>query len=142
MTPSNRPAGKPVAVFAEPPAQTALSPRRRLLTGLLAVQLFFLFLVFPLLFVYFENKEPEAAGELSQRPPAYSLIDGLYWSLITPVAPGPHPAWPQTAAGKTLVRISDTAKLLAIATGVGLLYETILTRRRQAPARRRYLRRD
>jgi hypothetical protein len=146
MTPANHPAGGPFLEFTGPPAQKAPpSKRRRLLIGLLAAQLLLLFLVFPLLFVYVENREPpaepEAAEELNRLPPTYSFIDGLYWSLITPIPLGSDPAWPQTAAGKALVRLSDATKLLAIGTGAGLLYETILRQKKQKQARMQYLRR-
>jgi hypothetical protein len=122
---------KPIGLQRPPPTK-----KRRILITLLGIQLCLLFLVFPLLILYFENEQPQpefetADGiELSSQPgQPYSYINGLYWSLITPVALNSIDPWPQTGQGWFIVRLSDATKLLTVCTSVRLFHDILLARR-------------
>jgi hypothetical protein len=121
--------------------------RRNILVILLIVQLLLLFLIFPLLFVHFENKqsqqvlEPTTETDLSGEPIRYrSYADGLYWSMITPIPLSTNDNWPQTSQGRLLVRVSDVTKLLTLGVSAGLIYDSIMARRLQEISRWRQLR--
>ena len=121
--------------------------KRRILITLLAVQLLLLFVVFPLVILYFENEyvqpelEPDNGVELTSRlRPYYSYIDGLYWSLITPIALDSTDAWPQTRKGWLIVRVSDATKLLTIGVSARLLHDTIMNHKIRGIRRLRYIR--
>jgi hypothetical protein len=103
------------------------------LVGLLGLQLLLLFLVFPLLFIHFENEqarqEIEAINGLDptdELRPSPSFFDGLYWSLITPIKLDADHSWPKTSEGWTLVRVSDVTKVLTVGTAAGLFYDAII----------------
>lgn len=109
--------------------------RRILFTVLLIFQVTLLLVVFPSLFVYFENRavspELETTTEIeplnSSRPiPTY--LDGLIWSLYTPLTLNPDETWPQTRPGQILVRVSDVTKVLMIGTGAALFHDTLTNR--------------
>lgn len=94
-------------------------PRRRFrfLIGLLFTLSLLLLLVFPLLFLHVESGQSlleveEAAGAGDDALYA-SFASALYWSIVTPVSLD-FDGWPQTSAGKFLVRTSDVTKLLAL----------------------------
>ena len=78
------------SVYQPPPPPR--KRKRNILIGLLSLQLLFLLLIFPLLFLHFENtkvrQELEASDKMSRLGESVqdrSFIDGLYWSLITPI---------------------------------------------------------
>ena len=116
-------------------------PRRircRFLVAILILQLILLFLVFPWLFIFFENEQTrqeieEANGsDLSSKPRQdRSYINSLYWSLSTPITIGSDNAWPQTRNSRVLIRISDVIKLLTVGVIAGLLYHTMIIRKIQ-----------
>lgn len=106
--------------------------KRRMLIALLFLQVTLLLVVFPWFFVYFENQadspELEPATEIeslnsSRRSPTF--LDGLIWSLYTPLTLNPDETWPQTRPGQILVRVSDVTKVLMIGTGAALLHDTL-----------------
>jgi hypothetical protein len=106
-----------------------------MLTALLILQVTLLLAVFPWLFVYFENQadspELEPATEIEalngpRQSPTY--LDGLIWSLYTPLTLGPDETWPQTRPGQILVRVSDVTKLLTIGVGAALFHDTLTNR--------------
>lgn len=117
--------GEPSGSQRPPPTQ-----KRRILVTLLAIQLFLLFVAFPLLMIHFENERVKSALESSQGedlPGQYSYIDGLYWSLVTPIALKSREPWPQSSKGWLVVRISDAAKLLTIGVTVRLFHDIIIS---------------
>ena len=121
--------------------------KRRILITLLAVLLLLLFVAFPLLILYFENAhvqpelEPDNGPVLtSQLRRSYSYIDGLYWSLTTPIALGSKDAWPQSRKGWLMVRVSDAAKLLTVGVSARLLHDIVVNHKVRDIPRWRYIR--
>ena len=121
-------------VWLQPPHRV----RCRFLVAILILQLTLLFLVFPWLFIFFENEQTrqeieEANGsDLSSEPRQdRSYINGLYWSLSTPITIGSDNAWPQTRNSRVLIRISDVIKLLTVGVIAGLLHHTMIIRKIQ-----------
>ena len=110
-----------------------LSRKRPILWGLLLLQLFLLFLLFPFLLVYVENdylrQTVQDAPHLESpaEPRFYSYLDGLYWTLITPIAVNSNENWPKSDRGWLLVRISDVTKILTVGVGAGLVHDTMIT---------------
>lgn len=109
--------------------------KRCMLTSLLILQVTLLLIVFPWLFVYFENQadspELESPPEVelfNSSGPSPSYLDGLIWSLYTPLTLGPDETWPQKWPGQILVRVSDVTKLLTIGVGAALFHDTLTNR--------------
>lgn len=111
--------------------------RRRILINLLALQVAMLFLLFPVLLVYIENdrlrQQFNLAGqtEFGVEREYYTYIDGLYWTLITPISLKSNDRWPASCQGWLLVRLSDATKLLTVGVTAGLMHDTVTTRQIQ-----------
>lgn len=107
--------------------------KRRILITLLAVQLLLLFLIFPLLIAYFESEYIQPEVEQGDEPelisnnlqPYHHYIDGLYWSLVTPISVSSTAAWPKSPQSWFIVRVSDVTKLLTIGVSARLLHDRI-----------------
>lgn len=108
-----------------------LSRRKRLhlLRSLLIASILLLLLFFPLLFMHFESGQTvrEVEEAVDNDTLSYSLASALYWSIITPISLDLD-GWPQTPAGRLLVRLSDVTKLLAVLAGVALFYHSLSVR--------------
>lgn len=121
--------------------------KRRILISMLAMLLLLLFVAFPLLILYFENGhvqpelEPDNRQVLtSQLRRSYSYIDGLYWSLTTPIALGSKNAWPQSREGWLMVRVSDATKLLTAGVSTRLLHDVVVNHKIRDVPRWHYIR--
>lgn len=121
--------------LAEQKSQQRPSPRkrRRFLAAVLILQLLLIFLVFPMLFIYFENdqarqkiEESKRADLLNEPHQDRSYINGLYWSLITPITIGSDDTWPQTRNSRVLIQISGVIKLLTVGVAAVLLRDLII----------------
>lgn len=122
--------------------------RRILLTILLIFQVTLLLVIFPWLFVYFENQtDPPQIGSrfeadlLNKTPVRPTYLDGLFWSLYTPLTLGLDETWPQTRPGQILVRASDITKVLMIGTGAALFHHALTHRHIQKGSVVWYIRR-
>jgi len=105
---------------------------RRLLAAFLLLQLVFIVVVFPLLFINAENGaiqeaiEETAEVDLEDDPAApqnLSYLDGVYWSLITASSIGYGDVTPRTNTGRI---IAATLGVMGVIT-TGLLAGLILT---------------
>lgn len=121
--------------------------KRRILVTMLAVLLLLLFVAFPLLILYFENEhvQPDFESDnrqvlTSQLRRSYSYIDGLYWSLTTPIALGSKDAWPQSRKGWFMVRVSDATKMLTVGVSTRLLHDIVVNHKVRDIPRWRYIR--
>ena len=119
------------------PRQPSSKRRGYILFGLLSIQISLLFLIFPALIIHFENEwiaheQGQTYGvDLPGEPDQFfSYIDGLYWSLLTPISLDSTQQGPQTRNGKLLVRISDATKLLTVVTA-GMFHYVMLVRKAQ-----------
>ncbi|MCZ7574171.1 MAG: potassium channel family protein [Ardenticatenaceae bacterium] len=109
--------------------------KRRILYSYLIVQAILILIVFPLLFVHYENGEIEVAIEKAANvdlPPEshqyLSYADGLYWSVITAASIGYGDITPVTFGGRVIAATLGTMGVLTIGVIAGLILNWITPR--------------
>lgn len=109
--------------------------KRRLLYGYLALQVLLVFLVFPALFIQFENgaiqqQIAQATNlDLGNEPRQFlSFADGLYWSIITSASVGYGDITPGSDGGKFLAAVAGVMGVLTVGVIAGLVLNWVTPR--------------
>jgi voltage-gated potassium channel Kch len=109
--------------------------KRRILYGYLILQAILVLIVFPLLFIHYENGEIARAIEKAANvdlPPEsrqyLSYADGLYWSIITAASIGYGDVTPVTQGGKIIAALLGTMGVLTVGVIAGLILNWITPR--------------
>lgn len=111
--------------------------RKRGLYAYLAIQAFFVLVVFPFLFVYTENGViREAVGEATdielpevESPQYLGYLDGLYWSTITASSIGYGDVTPRSDEGRIMASVLGTMGVITVGVVAGLVLNWITPRR-------------
>ncbi len=110
--------------------------KRRLLYGYLILQVLLVFIVFPLVFMYFENGviqqgiENSTTVDLPEEPKQFlGYLDGLYWSIITSASIGYGDVVPITSAGKITASVAGVMGVLTVGVIAGLVLNWVTPRR-------------